>query len=83
MKYNPTAVLHPVFVAKVRAAAWLARLESIKTRETARRYVENRNGRAVLRVDYSPAAGLTVWADSCRDITPQIVPAIRRPERAQ
>jgi hypothetical protein len=46
-----TSFSHPTFQRKIKSALWLAKLESKKTGCRSVKYVQNRNGRNVLRLD--------------------------------
>lgn len=46
-----TSFKHPTFIKRIKRALWLAKLQSLKTDYRCTEYVQNRNGRNVLRLD--------------------------------
>ena len=57
-----TSMLHPSFQKNIRAALWLAKLESKKTGCRSVQYVQNRNGRNTLRLDVYDGKLTSVYA---------------------
>ena len=49
--FSSTTFANPTFQKRIRQALWLARMESKKTGHRVVNYVQNRNGRNVLRLD--------------------------------
>ncbi len=87
MRNNITALKHPTIQRAIRRAMWLAKLAAVAEskglhapddyrRHSKQHYVENRHGRAIFRVDYSIATGLTVYGDESRNITKMVKQAL-------
>ena len=60
--FSSTTFNHPTFQKNIRQALWLARMESKKTGHRVVKYVQNRNGRNVLRLDVYDGKLTSVYA---------------------
>ena len=60
--FSSTTFANPTFQKRIRQALWLARMESKKTGKRSVQYVQNRNGRNVLRVDVYDGKLTSVYA---------------------
>ena len=57
-----TSLLNPKFAKRIKRALWLAKLQSIKTGKRATEYVQNRNGRTVIRLDVYKDGSMAAYA---------------------
>lgn len=60
--FSSTTFKHPTFQKHIRQALWLSKLESLKTGKRVVNYVQNRNGRNVLRIDVYDGKLTSVYA---------------------
>lgn len=60
--FSSTTFNHPTFQKRIRQALWLSKLESLKTGKRVVNYVQNRNGRNVLRIDVYDGKLTSVYA---------------------
>lgn len=68
--------LNEAFLNKCRAAARRAIRNAAAWGTTGQAYIDNRRGRLMMRVDYSPERGLRFWEGSRKDVTPLIAGAL-------
>lgn len=57
-----TSLMNPKFAKKIRRAFWLAKMQSIKTKQRATGYIQNRKGNNALRIDVYPSGELVVYS---------------------
>jgi len=60
--FTSTTFKNPTFQKNIRLALWLARMENKKTGWRSVQYVQNRNGRNVLRLDVYDGKLTSVYA---------------------
>lgn len=79
--FTTTTFSHPTFQKRIRQALWLSKLESLKTGKRVVNYVQNRNGRNVLRIDvydgkltsvYASGASILGSSLSSKDFAPML-----------
>lgn len=56
-----TSLMNPRFAKKIRRAFWLTKMQSIKTKQRATSYIQNRKGNNALRIDVYPSGELVVY----------------------
>ena len=62
-----TTLKNKTFLKHIRQALWLCRLEACKTRKRSVRYVQNRKGRNVIRLDIYPSGDMAAYATGTGD----------------
>lgn len=72
--FTTTTFKNPTFQKRIRQALWLSKLESLKTGKRVVNYVQNRNGRNVLRIDVYDGKLTSVYASghSSKDFAPML-----------
>lgn len=68
--------LNEAFLNKCRAAARRAIRNAAAWGTPGQAYIDNRRGRLMMRVDYSPERGLRFWEGSRKDITGLVAQAL-------
>lgn len=72
--FTSTTFANPTFQKRIRQVLWLSKLESLKTGKRVVNYVQNRNGRNVLRIDVYDGKLTSVYASGhgSKDFTPML-----------
>jgi len=70
-----TSLLNPKFAKRIKRALWLAKLQSMKTGKRSTEYVQNRNGRNVIRIDVYSDGSMSAYASGMgsKDISKMIL----------
>lgn len=73
-----TSLLNPKFAKRIKRALWLAKLQSMKTNKRSTEYVQNRNGRNVIRLDVYKDGSMAAYASGMgsKDISKMILKAL-------
>ena len=72
--FTSSTFKNPTFLKHIKQTLWLARMESLKTGKRSVQYVQNRNGRNVLRLDVYDGKLTSVYASghSSKDFAPML-----------
>lgn len=71
--FTTTTFNHPTFQKNIRQALWLARMESKKTGHSVVKYIENRKGVVVLRIDvYNGFLTSVLASGSCKNFFKEV-----------
>ena len=71
--FTSTTFANPTFQKNIRQALWLARMESKKTGHRVVKYVENRKGVVVLRIDvYNGFLTSVLAVGSCKNFFKEV-----------
>ena len=73
-----TSLLNPKFAKRIKRALWIAKLQSMKTGKRCTEYVQNRNGRNVIRLDVYKDGSMSAYASGMgsKDISKMILKAL-------
>ena len=73
-----TSLLNPKFAKRIKRSLWLAKLQSMNTGKRATEYVQNRNGRNVIRLDMYKDGSMAAYASGSgsKDISKIILKAL-------
>jgi hypothetical protein len=76
--FTQTSFTNPKFAKRIKRALWLAQLSSMKTGKRSTEYVQNRNGRNVIRLDVYKDGSLAAYASGSgsKDYSAMIIKAL-------
>lgn len=57
-----TSLKNPKFAKRIRRAFWICKMQSLKTKQRATGYIQNRKGNNALRIDVYPSGELVVYS---------------------
>lgn len=78
--FTQTSLQHPTFQKHIKQTLWLCKLEACKTKKRCTKYVQNRNGRNVIRLDVYPTGDMAAYVSGhgSKDFTSIVLRALEK-----